>query len=128
MLLSTLATEKKAKKLLNDNALSLLVDFFEKSLRNELPKEGLLWTLRRRTLVIRTLEKMITSNDRVVAKLLKLNLLPLLGKALDAPNATQAELRAALTCLWTLSNDADALQRIAKDLELIKSVRVRILR
>ena len=128
MLLSTLATEKEAKELLNDNALSLLVDLLGKSVRNELPKEGPLWTSRRRSLVIRTLEKMITSDDRVVATLLKLNLLPLLGNALDSPNATQAELRATLTCLWTLSNGADALQRISKNVELIKSMHVRILR
>ena len=122
MLLSTLATENEAKELLNDNAISLLVDFLGKSVRNELQKEGPLWTLHRRTLIIRKLEKMITADDRQVAKLLKLNLLPLLKNAIDAPQASKGELRAALTCLWTLSNDGDALQRIAKDVELIKSV------
>lgn len=121
MLLSILASENEAKELLNETALSLLVEFLGKSVRNELPKEGPLWTLSRRTLVIRTLEKMITSNELVVVTLLKLNLLPLLGAALDAPNATETELRASLTCLWALSNDAGALQRIAKDEALIKS-------
>ena len=67
MLLLTLATEKEAKELLNESSFSSLVDFLGRSVRNELPKEGPLWTLRRRTMAIRTLEKMITSDERVSA-------------------------------------------------------------
>ena len=121
MLLSTLATEKDTKELLNESSLSSLVDFLGKSVRNELPKEGPLWTLRRRTMAIRTLEKMITSDELVVPTLLKLNLLPLLGSALEAQNATKEEIRAALTCALTLSHNTEALQCISKDAQLVKS-------
>ena len=120
MLLSTLATEKEAKELLNESSLSSLVDFLKRSVRNELPKEGPLWTLRRRTMAIRTLEKMITSDESVVPTFLKLNLLTLLEAALKAQNATQAEICAALTCVLTLSHNIEALQSISKDAELVK--------
>lgn len=120
MLLSILSTEKEAKELLNVTSLSMLVEFLRKSVQNELPKEGPLWTLRRRTMAIRTLEMLVTSDESVVPTLLRLHLLPLLAKALEAPDATQAELRAALTCLLTLSHDIDALQRISRDTALVK--------
>ena len=69
------ALRSEAKDLLNESALSLLVGFLAKSVRNELPKDNSKWAKTRRTYVIRTLEKMITSDDRVVAALLKLDIL-----------------------------------------------------
>ena len=77
-----------------------------------------------RTQVIRTLEKMITSNELIVPTLLRMGLLALLGKALESPiqsDKTQ-ELRATLMCLWTLSQDSDALKRMARDESLVKGV------
>lgn len=88
ILLSILLTEKEADKLLNETVLTDLIDFFGKSVRHELPKNGTLWTLRRRTLVMRTLEWMIISDEHFVPTLLKLNLLPLIEKVLFAPNTT----------------------------------------
>ena len=128
MILSQLCTENEAKDLLNESALSLLVGFLAKSVRNELPKDNTRWAAARRTYVISTLEKMITSDDRVVASLLKLDILTLLAKALDSPGEAHVtikirkteELRATLTCLWTLSQDADALQLMAHNESLIK--------
>ena len=129
MILSQLCTEYEAKDLLNWSACSLLVGFLGKSVRNELPPmENTKWAATRRRKVIRTLEKMITSDDRVVAALLKLDILTLLAKALDSPGEAHItiekykteELRATLTCLWTLSLDADALQLMAHNASLIK--------
>ena len=128
MTLSQLCTEYEAENLLNESALSLLVGFLAKSVRNELPKENTTWAAVRRTFVIRTLEKMITSDDRVVAALLNLDILTLLVKALDSPGEAHVtieirkteELRETLTCLWTLSLDADALQLMAHNASLIK--------
>ena len=85
MILSQLCTESEAKDLLNESALSLLVGFLAKSVRNQLPKDNIIWAATRRRSVIRTLEKMITSDDRVAAALLKLDILTLLAKALDSP-------------------------------------------
>lgn len=124
MILSLLSTEMEAKYLLGEHALSRLVGFLAKSVNNELPKEGLLWTLRRRTVVIRSLEKMITSDERVVPALLKLGLLALLAKALEAPVDDRCELRATLTCLWTLSQDSDALSHIAANALLVKGISI----
>ena len=128
MILSQLCTETEAKGLLNDSALSLLVGFLAKSVRNELPKENNMWAATRRRSIIRTLEKRITSDDGVVAALLKLDILTLLAKALDSPGEAHVtikrykteELRATLTCLWTLSQNADALQLVARNVSLVK--------
>ena len=132
MILSQLSTESEAKGLLNESALSLLVGFLAKSVRNELPKEINLWSATRRRSVIRTLEKRITSDDGVVAALLKLDILTLLAKALDSPGEAHLltveryksrkteELRATLTCLWTLSQNAVALQLVARNASLVK--------
>lgn len=120
MILSNLSSAKEAKELLQEEALSVLVGFLGKSVRNELPKEGRLWSLHRRTIVISTLERMITSDEQVVATLLKLELLTLLSKTLGAQNATQEEVRSALTCLWTLSTDVKALQQISRDENLLR--------
>ena len=111
MLLSQLCTENEAKGLLNESALSLLVGFLEKSVCNELPQDISGWSLCRRRYIIQTLEKSITSDDRVVAALLKHDVLMLLAKALDSPGESHVryeitrteELRATLTCLWTLT-------------------------
>ena len=70
MILSQLCIETEAKGLLNENAFSLLVGFLAKSVRNELPQDNTIWAVTRRRSLIRTLEKMITSDDRVVAALL----------------------------------------------------------
>ena len=128
MILSQLCTETEAKGLLNESALSLLVGFLAKSVRNELTKEITKWSATRRRSVIRTLEKRITSDDGVVAALLKLDILTLLAKALDSPGEAHVtiehykteELRATLTCLWTLSQNADALQLVARNASLVK--------
>ena len=128
ILISQLCTETEAKGLLNDSALSLLVGFLAKSVRNELPQDFPGWSICRRTYIIRTLEKRITSDDRVVAALLKLDILTLLAKALDSPGEAHVtnelirtqELRTTLTCLWTLSQDTEALQLIARNAYLIK--------
>ena len=85
MILSQLCTENEDKDLLNESALSLLVGFLVKSGRNELPEDNTRWAAARRTYVISTLEMMITSDDRVEAALLKLDILTLLAKALDSP-------------------------------------------
>ena len=128
MILSRLCTETEAKGLLNESALSLLVGFLAKSVRNELPEENTEWSATRRRSIIRTLEKRITSDDGVVAALLKLDILTLLAKALDSPGEAHVkseirkteELRATLTCLWTLSQNADALQLVARNASLVK--------
>ena len=128
MILSQLCTETEAKGLLNESALSLLVGFLAKSVRNELPKDNSLWVSTRRRSIIRTLEKRITSDEAVVAALLKLDILTLLAKALDSPGEANVpyeyikteELRATLTCLWTLSQNADALQLVARNASLVK--------
>ena len=127
MILSQLCTEIEAKGLLNESALSLLVGFLAKSVRNELPKVNIMWGATRRRSIIRTLEKRITSDDGVVAALLKLDILTLLAKALDSPgeaftneNQKTEELRATLTCLWTLSQNADALQLVARNASFVK--------
>ena len=128
MILSQLCIETEAKGLLNESALSLLVGFLAKSVRNELPKDNSKWAATRRRSIIRTLEKLITSDDGVVAALLKLDLLTLLAKALDSPGEAHVisetrkreELRATLTCLWTLSQSADALHVVARNASLVK--------
>ena len=128
MLLSQLCTENEAKGVLNEDALSLLVGFLAKSVSNELPQDATLWTLCRRMYIIQTLKKRITSDDSVVAALLKLDILTLLAKALDSPGEAHVtnerrrimELRASLSCLWTLSHDTEALQLIARNAYLIK--------
>ena len=128
MILSQLCTETEAKDLLNESAFSLLVGFLAKSVRNELPQVNTMWAATRRRIVIRTLEKMITSDDRIVAALLKLDIVTLLAKALDSPGEAHVkreyrkteELRATLTCLWALSQNADALQLIACNASLLK--------
>ena len=128
MILSQLCTETEAKGLLNESALSLLVGFLAKSVRNELPKENNMWANTRRRSIIRTLEKRITSDDGVVAALLKLDILTLLAKALDSPGEAHVtieeykteELRATLTCMWTLSQNADALQLVDRNASLLK--------
>ena len=126
MILSQLSTEKEAKDLLDEGARSLLVGYLGKSVRNELPTDGSKWAATRRTSVIRTLEKMITSDDRAVASLLKLDILAFLGKALSGPVEYSVykteELRATLTCLWTISHDADALQLIVRNASLVKGL------
>ena len=123
-----LCWDRSERPLLNESALSLLVGFLAKSVRNELPKENSKWANTRRRSVIRTLEKRITSDDGVVAALLKLDILTLLAKALDSPGEAHEtverykteELRATLTCLWTLSQNADALQLVARNASLVK--------
>ena len=128
MILSQLCTETEAKGLLNESALSLLVGFLAKSVRNELPKENNQWDETRRKSIIRTLEKMITSDDGVVAALLKLDILTLLAKALNSPGEAHVsneryktlELRATLECLWTLSQNAEALQLVTRNASLVK--------
>ena len=128
MLLSQLCTETEAKDLLNESALSLLVGFLAKSVYNELPQETNAWSHYRRRYIIQTLEKRITSDDRVVAALLKLDILTLLAKVLDSPGESHVsneitkteELRATLTFLWTLSQDTEALQLMARKAYLIK--------
>ena len=127
MLLSQLCTENEAKGLLNESALSLLVGFLAKSVNNELPQDMIGWSNNRRILIIQTLEKRITSDDRVVAALLKLDILTLLAKALDSPGETHVTnerkrinaLRATLSCLWTLSHDTEALQLMARNAHII---------
>ena len=129
MILSQLCTEKEAKYLLNESALSLLVCFLAKSVRNEFPQDNTMWAATRRRFVIVTLEKMITSDECLVASLIKLDILAFLGKALDAPediliNYTSTdkinEIRATLTCLWAISQVADALQLMARNASLVK--------
>ena len=128
MLLSQLCTETEAQGLLNESALSLLVGFLAKSVCNELPQDDTAWSAWRRRFIIETLEKRITSNDRVLAALLKLDILTLLAKALDSPGEAHVtdeitrteELRATLKCLWTLSQNTEALQLIARNAYLIK--------
>ena len=128
MILSQLCTESEAKGLLNESAPTLLVGFLAKSVRNELPKDNTIWASTRRRSIIRTLEKRITSDDGVVAALLKLDILTLLAKALDSPGEAHVtiesrkteELRATLTCLWTLSQNADASQLVARNASLVK--------
>ena len=128
MILSQLCTETEAKGLLNESAFSLLVGFLAKSVRNELPQVNNMWAGTRRRSVIRTLEKMITSDDCVVAALLKLDIVTLLAKALDSPGEAHVaiesykteELRATLTCLWALSQNADTLQLMGRNESLLK--------
>lgn len=77
--------------------------------------------------IIKTLEKMITSDEKIVATLLKLNLLALLGKVLEesfclSEKQRTNELRATLTCLWSLSQNVDALSSIASDASLVKGI------
>ena len=127
MILSQLCIESEAKELLNESAFSLLVGFLTKSVSNELLQDGTDWAVTRRKRVIRTLEKMITSDDRVAAALLKLDIVTLLAKALDSPGEANVseirkteELRATLTCLWALSQNADAVQLMACNASLVK--------
>ena len=130
MILSQLCTETEARGLLNESALSLLVGFLAKSVRNELPQVNTMWANTRRRSLIRTLEKRITSDDSVVAALLKLDILTLLAKALNSPGEAHVtdeykyrkteELCVTLTCLWTLSQNADALQLVARNASLVK--------
>ena len=122
LLLCTLSTENESKDLLNEVAYTQLVAYFGQSVRHELHREGRLWALRGRAMIIRTLEQMVTSDEGVVGILVRLDLLPLLWKTLDAHGATQEELRAALACLWTISHDADALRHIAHDPWLVKGL------
>ena len=129
MILSQLCAETEAKGFLNESALSLLVGFLAKSVRNELPPNAISeWAATRRRSIIRTLEKRITSDEGAVAALLKLDILTLLAKALDSPGEAHVtnehykteELRATLMCLWTLSQNADALQLVARNASLVK--------
>ena len=128
MILSQLCTETEAKGLLNESAFSLLVGFLAKSVSNELPQDNTQWAATRRRSVIRTLEKMITSDDRVVAALLKLDIVKFLAKSLDSPGEANEtferykteELCATLICLWALSQDADALKLIARYASILK--------
>ena len=126
MLLSALATEKEAAVLIDESALTLLVDYLRHSVRGELLHDGPLWTARRRSLVCRTLENIVSSDEAVAPTLVNLGVVPLLHLVLEPPNAdagaraTPAELRAALRCLWALSHDAEALQEIARESALIK--------
>ena len=130
MILSQLCTETEAKGLLNESAFSLLVGFLANSVHNELPPDDKnpRWSRTRRRSLIRTLEKMITSDDRVVAALLKLDIVTLLAKALDSPDEAHVikeiykteELLATLTCLWALSQNADAVQLMARNASLVK--------
>ena len=122
LLLCTLSTENEAKDLLNEAAFTHLVAYFGQSVRHELHREGRLWALRGRAMVIRTLEQMATSDEGVVGTLVRLDVLPLLWKVLDAHGATQEELSAALACLWTISYDSDALRHIAHDQWLVKGL------
>ena len=123
MILLQLSTEKEATDLLNESALALLVGFLAKSVHNKLIMDGSKWAAARRTYVIRTFEKMIIS-DKCVVSLLKLDILEILGKALDAPYENSQfktdELRATLTSLWTISQKANALQLIARNASLVK--------
>ena len=128
MILSQLCTETEAKGLLTESALSLLVGYLAKSVCNELPQDTSRWSQCRRRYIIQTLEKRITSDDRVVATLLKLDIVTLLAKALDSPGESHVrneirrtdELRATLTCLWTLSQDMEAVQLMARNAALFK--------
>ena len=122
LLLCKLSTENEAKDLLNEAAFTHLVAYFGQSVRHELHKESRLWALHGRSMVIRTLEQMATSDESVVGTLVRLDVLPLLWKALDAHGAIREELRAALACLWTISHDADALRHIAHDPWLVKGL------
>ena len=123
MILSQLSTEKEATDLMNESAQSLLVSFLAKSVHNKLIIDDSKWAAVRRTYVIRTLEKMINS-DECVASLLKLDILEILGKVLNAPYEYSQfktdELRATLTSLWTISQKANALQLIARNASLVK--------
>ena len=123
MILSQLCTEYEAKDLLNLSARSLLVGFLGKSVRNDLPPmENTKWAAYRRMYVIRTLGNMITSDELVVASLLDFRILEFLGEALDVPteNNKTNELHATLTCLWTLTQNAEALQLMALNASLFK--------
>ena len=125
MILLQLSNEKEATELLNDSALSLLVGFLAKSVHNKLKMDGSKWAAARRTYIILTLEK-TTNSDKRVFSLLKLNILELLSKALEAPFENSLfktdELRATLSCLWAISQKADALQLIARNAALAKGI------
>lgn len=120
MILSMLTTEKEAKELLNDESLALLVGYFGKCVRKELPAPKYMLVNKRCTWIIQTLEKMITSDEHIVEKLLKLDLLTFLEKVLDesfceVETNRADEISAALTCLWSLSQDFDALLHISRN-------------
>lgn len=115
MVLSILASEEEASDLLSDEALKRLVSFLGRIVRHELPTEHPFWSLRRRALLVNTLGKMATSNERVGRKLTLLGILPLLTRVLDDIDTTPLDLRATLDCLWTLSSDSLAIDRIARD-------------
>lgn len=119
MVLSILASEEEASYLLSDEALKRLVTFLGRIVRHELPTEHPFWSLRRRSLLVGTLGKMATSNERVGRKLALLGVLPLLTRVLDDIDTTPSDLRAALDCLWTLSADSLAIDRIARDRTLL---------
>ena len=119
MLLSILASKKEAGDLLSDEALKRLVAFLGRIVRHELSTDHPFWSLRRRALLVRTLEKLATSNERVGRKVVLLGFLPLLTRVLDDIDTTQSDLRAGLDCLWTLSADSLALDRIARDRTLL---------
>ena len=123
MILSQLSTEKEVKDFLDENALSLLVGYLGKCVRNEIPEDNR-WGHNRCMMICSTLEKMITSDEHLVAPLLKFDIVSLLQKILDSPDKivsyARAELRATLTCLWALSQDADALKFMASNSLLVK--------
>ena len=102
------------------------VDYLKHSVRGELPYDVPLWTASRHSLVCRTLENIVSSDETVAPTLVHVGVVPLLHLVLEPPNAdagaraTPAELRAALRCLWALSHDAEALQEIAREPALIK--------
>ena len=126
MLLCTLATEMEAKGFLKEPELQVLVDYLGKCVNYELGVEGTLWTAKRRAMVIRKLEKIATSDWLCIDRLVGMGILPLLRKALDDPKATQDELRAAVTCLYTLASSTDTkegLKNIFKDAVLVNCTR-----
>lgn len=127
MTLSLLSTMKDHKSLVNDDSIALLIGHLAKCVRKELTTQKDMWSGKRCTWIIRTLEKMLTSDAQIVATLIKLNLLTFLGKVLDesfcsTESQRANELCAALTCLRSLSQCADALSRIARDASLVKGM------
>lgn len=127
LILLILSTETEAKELLNDEVITLLVGYLGKCVRKELPTPNLMWVDERCTMIIRTLEKMIISDKHIVAKLFEQNLLTFLGMVLEEAvcfNESQRdnELSATLKCLWSVSQDAEALLQISNDASLVKGM------
>lgn len=123
MILSLLSTEKEAKSLLNASALSLLVGYLAKCVRQEIPMDTTKWAHTRRARIISTLEKMITSEESLVAALLQLDIVALLKQTLDTPDSERCyateEACAVLTCLWTQSENETAKRLISSDTPLV---------